>query len=199
MEWMDSKNKDKKVLYVHGKYGNQLNIQVKVLFVKARLPKDPTDPQVLAKANHPITESGFGQSLVNIRKLSTMMHGQGKLKVTYGGRGQPGPDGQPCFKVVREFSGYDKITKATIHFDERTLMPVQIETYDREGFKERYTYRRVVLNPKLPNGTDELTVHDFYRSAVFPDDRDWGKEHERWTFEDVAREYCKNQQTIRFP
>jgi outer membrane lipoprotein-sorting protein len=197
MEWL-APDKDKKVLYVHGKYQNQLSIQVRVMF-KIRLPKDPMDPQVQKNANHPITESGFGQSLVNIRKLSQSMHQQGKLNVTYDGRGQAGPDGQPCLKITREFKGYERLTRAILWFDEATLMPVKIESYDRQGFLERYLYKRVTLNPQLPGGRgDELTVRDFYRSTVFPEDRDWGKVVETWKFEEIAPKWINGKKTIRF-
>jgi len=184
MEWLDKDNKDKKVLFVLGKYEDKLNIQVKMLF-KIRLAKTPEDPDVRAKSNHSIRESGFGMSLFNIRKLTTALMGRGQVKIEYAGR-EAGPDGQSCFKLLRTFTGGTHLKKATIYFDEATLMPVQIEAFDAQGWLEKYTYKSVTLNPKLRNGRPELTVRDFYRSATFPNDRDWGKPPENWPMKQVA-------------
>jgi len=199
MEWLaPEQQREKRVLYVHGQYRNKLNVQARKILMLWRVQFDPLDPEILENTNHPITESGFGQSLRNIRQLSMTLHGQGRLEVLYGGRGQSGPAGRPCFRITRNFKGYDRMTRSTIWLDEATLMPVQIEAHDRMGFLERYSWPRVSLDPELPGGQDELTVRDFYRGTVFSDHRPWRKRRDSWTFEDIAPVWLGGKRTIRF-
>jgi hypothetical protein len=192
LEWLDGSNRGKKALFVRGQYGDQVNLQIMVFFA-IRVQRDPLDPHVLGANLHPITETGLGCTLTRLRRLLEVHGPTGQLAVT-GWTVRPPEDERPGTEVTFTYPYTPDVTHTmTVRFDPGTSLPVLLELRDPQGLIERQRLDQLVLDPVLPAGAPELTVWDFYRSQVFPDDRNWSAQRETWTFPDVAPEFLQRQ------
>jgi hypothetical protein len=185
MVWNGEVDTDKKVLFVRGQYSDLMSVKTKVTFFWYHGEFEPDDPKVMEETNHPITESGFGMALHNIRKRVEGASRPGEFKATFVGR-QKGPDNRDCLVVRGDFTRLPGLVRSTVWFDAESFMPIKVINEDRDGVLERYEYRRLRLDPML-GSRPELTVRDFHRSQAF-DHGGWQRERETWTFADVCRD-----------
>jgi hypothetical protein len=185
MVWDGEVDAGKKALFVEGKYEGEMAVYTKWTFFWVHTMIAPDDPRVLAQANHPVTEAGFGRALDNIQERVDAARRRNRFRAEYLGVKETG-EGRRCLVVRGHFQGDPKLRTSTVWFDAEHFMPIIVRTEDARGLLERYEYRKLRLDPKI-GGRPELTVKDFQRSKVF-DDRSWRREREEWDFEDICED-----------
>ena len=140
------------VLYVEGKYKNQMIVRPRGL-LKLLVPsvlRKPDGPQAMNSTLRPVNMFGFGRGLESLISVYRQAEKAGDLKTTFGGYAQIGADpeteipGRKCFVLIRylppknDYPAY----KTVIYIDAEYLIPICIEGFDwDEKLQCRYLYK----------------------------------------------------------
>jgi hypothetical protein len=151
LRWLEGGTKGREGLYVAGAHGGKfLLVEPRGLARLFTVRLDPTDPRLMARSRHPVTDVGLGRLLEmleeNLRPAlaaqALQVHDQGARSVA----------GRPAWEVAGELSrkaaGPYGGCRIVLAFDQTHHLPIRVVVHDGEGrLLEDYTYDRLTLNP----------------------------------------------------
>jgi outer membrane lipoprotein-sorting protein len=150
MKLLEGKNRDMELLYVKGKYDNELQVHTSGFLGFLRLGIDPRGNLALRDNRHPVMEAGIG----NFLDLIDSNYRKGKIdpetRITY--EGETVFDGRKCIlvKVVfpRDKGYYGHIVQ--LWFDVQNWLPVKLTMHGWQNeFLEEYAFEGLRLNVGL--------------------------------------------------
>jgi hypothetical protein len=161
MAWVKNKPTAEKVIYVEGKYDNQMLVKPNLPFAGmiGTVTRPPDGPDAKRQSLRTVNQFGFKRSLRSLLDVYEEAAHRGELKQEFGGRAEF--DGRACLLLVRylperdEYPGYKTVTC----IDEQYLVPTFLEAFDSSGqLLARYSYQNVKFNTGL-------TADDFLPEA----------------------------------
>lgn len=162
MAWTENPPMGDRVLYVEGKYGDQMLVRPTNGFLRALVPtaqREPGGPDAMKNTLRPVSRFGFLRGLESLLDVYRTAADRGELEQSFGGYAQV--DGRETLVLVRELPARDDYPAARTltYIDIDRLIPICIEGYNWDGeFSCRYVYRDVKLNVGL-------TTEDFQPEA----------------------------------
>lgn len=164
IEWREGSSRGREVLYSEKETNGMLQVNVANSAIPIpRLSMRPDSPLILRTSRHPITQAGFDNILVNLKKTieENKAGDESHGRISYGGIDQPESLDHPCHKIVRVTANGETWH---VFFDPGTMLPAMVEAKDSDGdLLERYLFRDVRPDPK------ELAAAD-----AFDPDLRWG-------------------------
>lgn len=153
MRWVDGPAKGREGLYVADAHDGKFILaepEGMAKFFIARL--DPSDPRILQRSRHPVTDVGIGRLLEIVGDNARRAAREKALRVRDHGLAEvAGRRVRQVEAVLPKdpgagYSGY----RVTLSFDEEHHLPIRVVVYDwRDRLVEDYTYSQLVLNPGL--------------------------------------------------
>ncbi len=165
LRWVEGPAKGREGLYVPGAYDGKFILAEPegiAKFFVARL--DPSDPRVLERSRHPVTDVGIGRLLEIVgdnarraaREKVLRFHDHGLAEVA--GRRVRQVEAVLPKDAGAGYYGY----RVTLTFDEEHHLPIRVVVYDwTDRLVEDYTYSRLVLNPGLRAADFDLANPDY--------------------------------------
>jgi hypothetical protein len=153
LRWLDGDAKGREGLYVAGANdGKFLVVEPRGLarLFTARL--DPTDPRLMARSRHPVTDVGVGRLLeilgANLRQAlaEQTLHVQDVAEGLVAGR----PVWEITAALARQPAATYSGCRIALAFDRTHRLPLRVVVHDWHGrLLEDYTYGELTLNPGL--------------------------------------------------
>ncbi len=165
MRWLDGPGKGREGLYIAGANDGKFILAEPegiAKFFVARL--DPSDPRVLERSRHPVTDVGIGRLLEivgdntrrAVREKVPRVHDRGLAEVA--GRRVRQVEVVLPKDPGAGYYGY----RITLSFDEQHHLPIRVVVYDwSDRLVEDYTYSRLVLNPGLTASDFDIANPDY--------------------------------------
>jgi len=150
-----------RVLYVEGKWGNQMLVRPKGLFGKlvGTVMRPPDGAEAMRSTLRPVNQFGFRRSLESLLRVYRQARQAGDLKEAFGGFAEVG--GRKAVVVVRYLPPKDDYPsyKTVTFIDLEYLVPTAVEGYDWDNnLTSRYVFKDISFNVGL-------TVDDFLPAA----------------------------------
>ena len=149
MKWTENAPIGDRVLYIEGKYGNQMLVRPKGLLGKivGTVKRKPDGPEAMRNTLRPVSMFGFRRGMENLLKVYRQAQKAGDLKEEFGGYAKVGGRDAVCLirylPPAKDYPAY--ITK--VYIDTEYLVPICIEAYDwDEQPQARYVYKDVKFN-----------------------------------------------------
>jgi outer membrane lipoprotein-sorting protein len=165
MRWVDGPAKGREGLYVAGAHDGKFILaepESMAKFFIARL--DPSDPRILQRSRHPVTDVGIGRLLEIVgdnarraaREKVLRVHDHGLAEVA-------GRRVRQVEAVLPKDPGAGYYAyRVTLSFDEEHHLPIRVVVYDwRDRLVADYTYSRLVLNPGLSAADFDIANPDY--------------------------------------
>jgi outer membrane lipoprotein-sorting protein len=165
MRWLEGPAKGREGLYMAGEHDGKFIVAqpngVAKLFV-ARI--DPSDPRVLERSRHPVTDVGIGRLLEIVgdnthralREKVLRLRDHGLAEVA--GRRVRQVEAVLPTDPGAGYYGY----RITLSFDEEHHVPIRVVVYDwKDRLVEDYTYSRLMLNPGLTAADFDVANPDY--------------------------------------
>jgi hypothetical protein len=160
MFWTRNSPSGDRLLYVEGKWGNQVLVRpAGVMAVIGTVKRPPAGPQTMAAALHPVTDFGFERALTSLLSVYTQAKEAGDLRQEFGGYAQVG--GRKTIVLARYVPGekYHSADKNLTYIDLEYQVPTLIEGFDHQNqLSYRYLYTDIHFNVGL-------TARDFVPEA----------------------------------
>jgi hypothetical protein len=165
MRWVEGPAKGREGLYIAGAHDGKFILAEPegiAKFFSARL--DPSDPRVLERSRHPVTDVGIGRLLEivgdnarrAVREKVLRLHDHGLAEVA--GRRVRQVEVVLPKDPGAGYYGY----RVALSFDEEHHLPIRVVVYDwRDRLVEDYTYSRLVLNPGLTAAAFDIANPDY--------------------------------------
>ncbi len=148
MKWISEPLNGTEALYVKGKYENKLIAHSGGILGMITVSLDPRSPTAM-KGRHPITESGFGFIIEQIRRNLDRALQYSEFQIIR--MGEEYFNGRPTTVVESRFTPREGrkyyAFRAVIHVDKELMLPVSSAFYDeKDRLFEEYSYINVKLN-----------------------------------------------------
>ncbi len=147
-----------RVLYVEGKYGNQMLVRPKGILGKlvGTVMRQPDGAEAMRRTLRPVNKFGFRKSLESLLKVYTKAREAGDLTESFGGFAEVA--GREAVVLVRYLPAKDDYPshKTLTFIDLEYLVPIAVEGYDwDDNLTSRYVFKDVKFNVAL-SGEDFL-------------------------------------------
>jgi len=153
MAWQKNPPRGDRVLYVEGKYGNQMLVRPSGAIARALAPtvlRDPNGPDARRTTLRTVNMFGFERGLENLLKVYKQAKQRGDLREKLLEDAEV--KGRNTFVLARylpEGRGYPAY-KTLIYIDQEYLVPIMIEGLDSNGqYICQYVYTDIEFNPGL--------------------------------------------------
>ena len=165
MNWTGERLKGQEALYVQGKYDNKLIAHRGGFLGAITMSLDPNGSTAMEGNRHPITHTGFGFIIEQLRHNidSALRHGEFQIIRM----GDETFEGRPALVVEAGFTAGEarqySSGRMLIHVDREFMLPVGNFFYDDKGVLiEKYSYTDVKLNVGFKD-SDFSRSNDKYR------------------------------------
>jgi hypothetical protein len=152
MKWTKNPPIGEQVLYVDGKYNNQMLVKPKGWLgnIVGTVPRPPNGPEAMQNTLRPVNEFGFYRSLQNLLDVYRGAKARGDLKEEFGGYAEV--DGRKSIVLVRHLPpDRDYPAKKTMtYIDLEYLLPICVKGYDWDDQPSSlYIFKDVKFNMGL--------------------------------------------------
>jgi len=141
-----------RVLYVEGKYNNQMLVRPRGLLnqLVGTVMRPPDSPEAMRSTLRPVNQFGFRRAMESLLKVYRQARRAGDLKEAFGGYAEVG--GRKAIVLVRYLPAKDNYPscKTVIFIDLEYLIPSAVEGYDWDGrLACSYVYKDLAFNVGL--------------------------------------------------
>lgn len=152
MKWVQNAPIGDAILYVDGKFNNQMVVRPKGIWNKLIGPqlRDPEGPEAMENTLRPVTMFGFRKMLVSLRDVYVLAEKRGDCTSHYVGlKNVAGRDALAIERILPLKDDYP--AKKTIwYMDVKDLVPLGIEAYDWDDqLTCSYTYKDIKFNTSI--------------------------------------------------
>lgn len=154
MAWTTNAPIGDRVLYVEGKYDNNMLVRPKSpllqMVVGGQVSRPPDGPEAMKSTLRPVSQFGFARTLRSLIDVYKQAQAAGDLKTAMGDYAEVA--GQKCMVLVRYLPAKDNYPahKTLIYIDLAHLVPVCVEAYDWDNNLQcRYVYKDLKFNTGL--------------------------------------------------
>lgn len=169
MTWVKNPPLGDKLIYVEGKYDNQMLVRPTSVIARVFLPvavRPPDDPEALKNTLRPINMFGFDRGMKSLLEVYRAAKAAGDLKESFGGYARV--SGRSTVVLIRRLPDAPEYrmasAKTVIFLDTDYLVPIRIEGYDADGIpSSAYEYSNVKFNLGL-TGDDFLPENNDMKS-----------------------------------
>ncbi|MFA6132890.1 MAG: DUF1571 domain-containing protein [Phycisphaerae bacterium] len=152
-----------RVVYVEGKYGNQMLVRPKGMLgqLVGTVMRQPDGAEAMKNTLRPVNKFGFKNSLEALLTVYRQAQAAGELKEDFGGYAEV--DGRKSIVLVRHLPPRDQYPscKTVTFIDMEYLVPIAIEGYDWEQkLSSRYIFRNIKFNMGLTPSDFLPTAND---------------------------------------
>ena len=153
LAWTKNPGRADRVLYVKGKYGDQMLARPAGFFAWiGTVKRDPDGPEAMKSTLRPINQFGFANSMADLEKVYRLAEKRGELTESFKGFGVHEETGRKAAILVRDLparEGYPA-ARTIIHIDAEYLVPTIVEGYDWDGnLLCRYIFKDIKFNVGL--------------------------------------------------
>jgi len=150
MAWLENPGPGDQMLYVQGKYDNQMLARPTSSFLRklvgGYVKRKPDGEDALKNTLRPVTMFGFKRGMENLLKVYKQAKEAGDLKEEFGGRFDL--EGRETIKLVRYLELNPQADypcwKTDIYIDAKWLIPIRIDGFDWERKQTSYYYYKDV-------------------------------------------------------
>ena len=167
MEWVRNTDLSNRVLYVEGKFGNQMIVQP-IAFLRPfwgqTFFRDPNAEDVRQRTLRTVDQFGFERGLTALLEVYRLARRNGDLKEEFGGHADVA--GRKCVVLVRYLPAKDDYpaAKTVICIDTEYLLPISVEGYDWENrCTSRYIFKDLKFNVGLKDRDFTPEANDMKR------------------------------------
>jgi hypothetical protein len=153
LAWKKNAGRADRVLYVKGKYGDQMLARPAGFFAFiGTVKRDPAGKAAMKSTLRPVNQFGFSNSLESLEKVYRLAEKRGELTESFKGFGVHEETGRKAAILVRELparEGYPA-ARTVVHIDTEYLVPTVVEGYDWDGkLLCRYIFKDIKFNVGL--------------------------------------------------
>jgi hypothetical protein len=153
LAWKKNAGRADRVLFVKGKYGNQMLARpAGFLSFIGTVKRDPDGPEAMKSTLRPINQFGFANSMRSLEEVYELAEKRGELTESFKGFGVHEETGRKAAILVRELparEGYPAARTVT-YIDTEYLVPTIVEGYDWDGkLRCRYIFKDIKFNVGL--------------------------------------------------
>jgi len=156
MRWTKNAPIGDQVLYVEGKYNNNMLVRpasgLLRMLTGGSVTRKPDGPDAMRNTLRPVNMFGFRRGMEELVKVYKQAADAGDLETKFGGFAEV--EGQSALVLERYLPASDAYPawKTIIYIDRQRLVPICIEGYDWDKqLSSRYVYRNVSFNTGLTN------------------------------------------------
>lgn len=158
MTWVKNAPLGDKVLYVEGKYNNQMLVRPTSSLARMIVPvavRQPDGEEAMKNTLRPVNLFGFGRGMQSLLDIYRLAASNGDLRIEFGGYGKTNnSDKRTVVQLIRYLPNkpeyHTAAAKTNIFIDIEHMVPLIIEGYDWEGrLTSRYEYSDVKFNVGL--------------------------------------------------
>ena len=170
MKWFQNAPMADRILYVEGKYGNQMLVRPKDLLLRSLLGgsvlRQPDSPEARESTLRPVSMFGFKRSMQSLLEVYRKARQAGDLEEAFGGFAKVA--GREAIVLVRYLpaKGDYPAYRTLVYVDLEYLVPVGVESRDWDDeLISRYIYENVKFNVSLtsddflPKANDLVEPH----------------------------------------
>jgi outer membrane lipoprotein-sorting protein len=150
MKLLEGKNKDMELLFVEGKYDNELQVHTGGFLGFLRLGINPRGYLAMRDNRHPMMDAGIGHFLDLIMENYRKSKNDPESRISF--EGETLFDGRMCLHIKAVFPNGKGYYGHTIHvyFDRLTTLPVKLTVLGwNNEFLEEYSFEGLKLNTGL--------------------------------------------------
>ena len=154
LKWLTPPPPADTILYIEGKNDNNLLARPAAVWqrmiVGTRVKRDPTSPEVMKHAIHPITRFGFKRGLQSLLRVYKLAKKNGDLKMEY--RGFAKIDSRETLVIARHLPQKEGYPTAitVLYIDLKYLVPVCVREYHWDkSLTAHYEFRKIQFNTSL--------------------------------------------------
>ncbi len=150
MKMTEGEDKDTELIYVDGKYDNNLEVHLGGFWGFLRIAVDPRGSLALKNHRHPVTDADVGHILDVVLANYRKGKNDPEARIRYEGAalldGREAIHGKAVFPPAKGYYGHT----VHIYIDRELLLPVLLTVYGwNDEFLEEYRYEKVRLNVGL--------------------------------------------------
>ena len=154
MKWVENAPNADRVLYVEGKYGDQMLARPTNLFVRSLVGgsvlRRPNDPEAMKSTLRPVNMFGFKRGMQSLLEVYRKARQAGDLKEAFGGFAKAA--GRDAIAIIRYLPAKKDYPahKTVVYFDLEYLVPIGMKNYDWDGaLSSQYFYEGLRFNVAL--------------------------------------------------
>lgn len=151
MKWVVNAPRGDRVLYIEGKYGNQMLVRPTGAIARALVPtalRKPDGEDALKSTLRPVNMFGFRRGLDSLIEIYRLARDRHECREEFGGYAEVA--GRNALVLVRYLPNRPEYPAALtkVYIDTETLLPIMIEGFgwNNDDFLCRYLYKDVKLN-----------------------------------------------------
>ena len=155
LAWVKNAGRADRVIFVRGKYGNQMLVRPSSGFLAAlvgTVKRDPDGTEAMKSTLRPINEFGFGNSLEDLEKIYRLAEERGELETEFKGFGTHEQTGRKAAILERRLPPRDDYpaVRTVVYIDTEYLVPTIVEGYDQDDeLICRYIFKNIKFNVGL--------------------------------------------------
>jgi hypothetical protein len=155
LKWVDNPDRADRVIFVKGKYGDQMLARPSKALFRMIVPvakRKPDGEEAMRSTLRPVNRFGFGNSLKALEEVYRQAEQAGDLKEEFGGYGTPEVTGRKSAILIRHLppTADYPAAKTITYIDLEYLVPTIVEGYDWDGnLTCRYVFKDIKFNVGL--------------------------------------------------